>query len=290
MQSTFTTTAADHSRAVATGGVSAAPGVVDASAALTTVDVVTAEQQQQQQQQYDFAAFAAAASQTTGSVPPGALFGQVARASPSAVLANSAAVSGLSNAAALARTAGLAHHRLGVDPATGLPATYAVPAPPPAPAPAPPPPPPEPQHPTFVNAKQYRRIIKRREARARLEEYYRSSRVRAGRPAGRRRVDDGADDGDDGANGDDGGAGRRPYLHESRHRHAMKRPRGPGGRFLTKEGLAAYYAAHPEEDPSNRENGRVKNDDDRTTSNGGATTAAAASSATTASANVITSV
>ena len=65
--------------------------------------------------------------------------------------------------------------------------------------------------PTFVNAKQYRRILKRREARARLEEYYRRKRAAAearGNP--------------------------KPYLHESRHRHAMKRPRGAGGRFLTK--------------------------------------------------------
>lgn len=82
--------------------------------------------------------------------------------------------------------------------------------------------------PTFVNAKQYRRILKRREARARLEEYCRQKRVI---------------DMEEGK--------RKPYQHESRHRHAKKRPRGPGGRFLTKEELVDYYKQHPEqEDPS----------------------------------------
>lgn len=76
---------------------------------------------------------------------------------------------------------------------------------------------PPPARPTFVNAKQYRRILKRREARARLVEYYRQKKVAQ-------------------ELAEANGTARRPYLHESRHRHAMKRPRGPGGRFLTKVG------------------------------------------------------
>lgn len=110
--------------------------------------------------------------------------------------------------------------------------------------------------PTFVNAKQYHRILKRREARARLEEYYRQKRA----------ID----------------MEKKPYKHESRHRHAKKRPRGKGGRFLTKVNagivclclacvsfvvmhvflllhtyvpnqkaeLVDYYKDHPEEDPN----------------------------------------
>lgn len=66
------------------------------------------------------------------------------------------------------------------------------------------------ESPLYVNAKQFHRILKRRVARQRLEDALRLT-----------------------------SKGRKPYLHESRHNHAMRRPRGPGGRFLTADEVAA---------------------------------------------------
>jgi hypothetical protein len=81
------------------------------------------------------------------------------------------------------------------------------------------------EEPLYVNAKQYHRILKRRVARARLEELHRLSKERKVRPPPlwSKQIS----------------KSLQPYLHESRHRHAMRRPRGPGGRFLTAEEVQA---------------------------------------------------
>lgn len=83
------------------------------------------------------------------------------------------------------------------------------------------------EEPLYVNAKQYFRILKRRVARTRLEELHRLSRQRKVFDPSSPHLPLPTI------------TNPQPYLHESRHKHAMRRPRGPGGRFLTAEEIAA---------------------------------------------------
>ncbi|KAG2243561.1 hypothetical protein Bca52824_094600 [Brassica carinata] len=75
----------------------------------------------------------------------------------------------------------------------------------------------------YVNSKQYHGIIRRRQSRAKAVLKNKMSNCR-----------------------------KQPYMHHSRHLHAMRRPRGSGGRFLNTKKADAALQSKPSDPQSSK--------------------------------------
>jgi hypothetical protein len=87
----------------------------------------------------------------------------------------------------------------------------------------------------YINGKQYHRIMKRREVRKKLKESIQINKNKVDK--------------------------NKKYHHESRHRHAMNRERGKGGRFISKKKIELINKNNNDnnEDKENEENEHENN-------------------------------
>ena len=88
----------------------------------------------------------------------------------------------------------------------------------------------------YINGKQYHRIMKRREVRKKIKEAIKENKEK-------NKVDK-----------------NKKYHHESRHRHAMNRERGKGGRFISKKKIVENLDKS-KEDKENMDNKENKDND-----------------------------